>query len=383
VVQGVVSKVPRSKFDPKEAGAALWEAKWEIFLPFFLLGGLAKGIFNPSQAAAFTAFYVLFIEVFVYKDLSISRDLPRIIPESMILVGAIFVKLCAATILTAYFIQAQTADKLFEWLTCGPPAQQYMQQHAETIGTCREAVDALARAGHGAGGIIDSKLSFLIALNVFLLVVGMLMDIFSAIVVVVPLIAGIAMHFDIDPYHLGIVFLLNLEIGYLMPPMGLNLFIAAFRFNRPVPDLYKMVTPFIGIFVVALMVTTYVPRLTTMMVSGHRPTAEATTTTATGGAGMVTAPAAADGSTASLQADAGVVAPPTDCDVPREGESFEDFERRCSADAGTAAPAPTPSPAPQDCDVPREGESFPDFERRCNLREGQGGGDAGAAADGA
>ena len=122
IVMGVVAKVPRSKFDGKEAMAALWETKWEIFLPFFLLGGLATGVLNPSTAAAFTAFYVLVIEVFIYKDLSLTKDLPRIVPESMILVGAIFVKLCAATVLTAYFIQAQTADKLFEWLTCGPPA---------------------------------------------------------------------------------------------------------------------------------------------------------------------------------------------------------------------------------------------------------------------
>ncbi|MBK8693879.1 MAG: TRAP transporter large permease subunit [Deltaproteobacteria bacterium] len=256
----MVSKVPRSRFDWAEARAALWEAKWELMLPVVLLVGLAKGIFNPSQAAAFTAFYVVVMEVFVYRDLTIKDDLPRIVPESMVLVGAIFVKLCAATVLVGYFVQAQTADRLFEWLTCGPPAQQYLQAHSDSIGTCREAVDALARANQTAGGLIDSKLSFLIALNFFLLLIGMLMDIFSAIVVVVPLIAGIALHFNINPYHLGIVFLMNLEIGYLMPPMGLNLFIAGFRFNRPVPDLYKMVLPFIGLFVGALC-GALVPRL--------------------------------------------------------------------------------------------------------------------------
>ena len=142
-----------------QARAALWEAKWELLLPFFLLGGLATGVFSPVTAAAFTAFYVLFIEVFLYKDLSLTRDLPRIVPDSMVLVGAIFVKLCAATVLTFYFVQAQTADRLFEALTCGPPAKEYLAAHSDSLATCREAVDALARVGKGAGGLIDSPLN--------------------------------------------------------------------------------------------------------------------------------------------------------------------------------------------------------------------------------
>jgi TRAP-type C4-dicarboxylate transport system permease large subunit len=130
---GVLAKVPRSKLRRERRPApALWEAKWELLLPLVLLVGLAKGIFNPSQAAAFTAFYVLVMEVFVYRDLSITKDLPRIIPESMVLVGAIFVKLCAATVLVGYFVQAQIADKLFEWLTCGPPRRQYMAAHSDS-----------------------------------------------------------------------------------------------------------------------------------------------------------------------------------------------------------------------------------------------------------
>lgn len=331
VIVGVLSKVPRSRFDWAEARAALWEAKWELILPVFLLAGLVKGIFNPSQAAAFTAFYVVVMEVFVYRDLTIKDDLPRIIPESMVLVGAIFVKLCAATVLVGYFVQAQIADRLFEWLTCGPPAMEYMRAHAESIGTCREAVDILGQNHRSAGGLIDSKLSFLIALNFFLLLIGMLMDIFSAIVVVVPLIAGIALHFNINPYHLGIVFLMNLEIGYLMPPMGLNLFIAGFRFNRPVPDLYKMVLPFIGLFIGALMIVTYVPELTTFAIP--RPAAVAAPVVAPTG----TAPAPAPGEPA--------LPPAGNCDTPGDDESFDDFMRRCQPseggdDGGAAAPAP-------------------------------------------
>jgi hypothetical protein len=380
---GVLSKAPRSKFDAKEAASALWEAKWELLLPLFLLVGLAKGIFNPSQAAAFTAFYVLIIEVFIYKDLSITKDLPRIIPESMVLVGAIFVKLCAATVLTAFFIDAQVADKLFESLTCGPQAQAYMAAHTDSIGTCREAVNSLARQGLPSGGVINSSISFLIALNFFLLVVGMLMDIFSAIVVIVPLIAGLALHFDINPYHLGIVFLLNLEIGYLMPPMGLNLFIAGFRFNKPVPDLYRMVLPFIGIFAIALLATTYIPSLTLMMVPGqsasqthtHSANTHANTNANTNANTTVT-PVADSGAPSAGGA--------TDCDLPREDESFEDFQRRCQGggggDSDGAAPATAAAtpPASEDCDLPRESESYDAFVARCQP---SGAADAGEAAD--
>jgi C4-dicarboxylate transporter, DctM subunit len=360
IIIGAVAKVPRSKFDTEEAGAALWEAKWELILPIFLLVGLWKGIFNPSQAAAFTAFYVFFVEVFVYRDLSIRKDLPRIVPESMVLVGAIFVKLCAATVLVGYFVQAQIADRLFEWLTCGPPAMAYMQQHSDSIGTCREAVDALARTHTSAGGLIDSKITFLLALNVFLLIIGMLMDIFSAIVVVVPLIAGIALHFNINPYHLGVVFLLNLEIGYLMPPMGLNLFIAGFRFGRPVPDLYKMVLPFIGLFVAALMLITYVPAITLFALPkpAHTATTADPSHTGTGPSTPVVPAADADGGGAPA-------VPQGNCDVPGDDESYEEFQRRCAGGGATPAPAAAPAPAQTDCDVPRDDEGFDAFQARC------------------
>jgi TRAP-type C4-dicarboxylate transport system permease large subunit len=336
---GVKSKVPRSAFDAKEARAALWEAKWELVLPVFLLGGLATGVFSPVTAAAFTAFYVLVVEVFIYKDLSLTRDLPRIVPDSMVLVGAIFVKLCAATVLTFYFVQAQTADRLFEALTCGPPARAYLAAHADSLSSCREAVDALAALGQNAGGIIDSPTTFLLALNVFLLVVGMLMDIFSAIVVIVPLIMGIALHFDINPYHLGIVFLLNLEIGYLMPPMGLNLFIAGFRFNRPVPDLYRVVLPFIGIFVAALLITTYVPALTVADAALPSP-ARAHVIAKPPAAPAVARPAVSPGAPAAPSAPAAAEpsraapAEPGGCDEPREGEAFEAFDKRCNITGG-------------------------------------------------
>lgn len=363
---GVMKKVPRSKFDAKEALAAMWEAKWELLLPAVVIAGLLAN--GPLGAAVLTAFYVLVIEVFVYKDLSLTVDIPRIIPDSMVLVGAIFVKLCAATVLTFYFVQAQTADVLFEALTCGEPAQAYLAQHSDVMFNCREAVDALARQGQSAGGIIDSPLTFLLALNVFLLVVGMLMDIFSAIVVIVPLIMGIAMHFGINPYHLGIVFLINLEIGYLMPPMGLNLFIAGFRFGRPVPDLYKVVLPFIGVFATALFITTYVPSLSlALLPEDAMATAPETTETAP----VEPVGGEVGGSGGGDQAAGGGA----DCDVPREGESFEDFEARCSGGGGGADQA--------DCDLPRENESFEEFEARCSAAGGEAAGGEAAGGEAA
>ncbi len=212
---------------------ALLETSWELLLPVVLIVGLITGVLRIHEASAFTALYVLIVEVFVYKDISLRKDLPRVIKESMTMLGAILAILATALGFTGYLIQARVPDLLVEWM--------------ETF--------------------ISSPIMFLLALNIFLLVVGMLMDIFSAIVVVVPLIVPIARHFGIDDYHLGIVFLLNLEIGYLTPPVGLNLFISSFRFNKPVTKLYGAVLPFIGLLLVALIITTYVPSLSTMLTS--------------------------------------------------------------------------------------------------------------------
>ncbi len=377
---GIRHKVPRSKFEMREAMAALWDAKWELALPAPVYFGLIFA--GPGGAAAFTAFYVLIIETFVYKDLSLTKDLPRIIPESMVLVGAIFVKICAATVLTFFFVQAQTADKLFESLTCGPQAQAYLAAHSDSLGTCRQAVAELASQHLPAGGLIDSPITFLLALNFFLLVVGMLMDIFSAIVVIVPLISGIALFFGINPYHLGIVFLINLEIGYLMPPMGLNLFIAGFRFNRPVPDLYRVVLPFIGIFVVCVGITTYWPTLTLFMLPGQAEGQSSMQPTPEGGGTEVAAP---------TTADAGVAAPEGNCDVPGPDEAFDAFERRCPSGGGAgdeAAPgAAAPSgdaPIAADCVEPRADEGFDAFTLRCGALGGDApatGEDAGVQPD--
>jgi C4-dicarboxylate transporter DctM subunit len=228
---GIKHKMPRTAFNRTEAIKTLWEAKWEAFLPVALLGGMYSGFLRIHEAAAFTAIYTLVIEVWIYRDVSFRKDLPRIIRESMTLVGAILAILATAIGFTAFLIQARVPMII---------------------------LDAME-------GLISSQVMFLIALNVFLIGVGMLMDIFSAIVVVVPLIVPIALRFGVDPYHLGIVFLLNLEIGYMTPPVGLNLFISSFRFNKPITQLYRSVLPFIGLLGVALIIVTYIPALSTWL----------------------------------------------------------------------------------------------------------------------
>jgi tripartite ATP-independent transporter DctM subunit len=227
VFEGWRSKVPRYPVDFPKFWKAFWEAKWELPIPFAVIGLMVTGVAFLPEVAAFTALYVFVIEVFVYGDISIRRDLFAVSRESMTLVGAIFMKIAAATILTAYFVDAEIPTRLFEWLS----------------------------------KFVHSPHAFLLVLNVLLLLVGCLMDIFSAIVVVVPLIVPAAAQFHINPYHLGVIFLLNLEIGYLLPPAGLNLFIAAFRFNRPITQLYRAVLPFIALMLLALMLVTYIPKL--------------------------------------------------------------------------------------------------------------------------
>ena len=212
---------------------AIKNAGWEIPLPFIILGGIYSGMFTAVEAAAVTAFYVFIIEVFIYKDISLTKDLPRIIRESMILVGGILVILSAALGLSNYMIDAEIPTRIFQSISI----------------------------------FLTSKYSFLLALNLFLLLVGAVMDIFSAILVIVPVIIPIATSFGVDPVHLGIIFLANLGIGYSTPPVGMNLFIASFRFDEPVLKLYKASLPFLAILLVALAIITYIPWLSLWLVS--------------------------------------------------------------------------------------------------------------------
>ncbi len=213
------------KFSLSNLWRATLDAIWEIPLPFIIIGGIYSGLFTVIEASAITAVYVLLVEFFIYKDLNIKKDLFKIMKESMVLVGAILIILASALGLTSYLIDAQIPMKIFEFI------QKY----------------------------ISSKYVFLLLLNLFLLIVGMLMDIFSAIIVVVPIITPIALKFGVDPVHLGIIFLTNLEIGYLTPPVGLNLFISSFRFEKPIIKIYSSALPFILMLFIALLLITYIP----------------------------------------------------------------------------------------------------------------------------
>jgi tripartite ATP-independent transporter DctM subunit len=230
-VKGYRSKIPRTPFRLGEIKDALWEAKWEIPLPIIVVLGIYRGWFTAAEAAAVAAFYVLIVEVFFYKDLHLKRDVPRVMRESMVLVGGILIILGVALGLTNYLIFAEVPDAIFNWI------QNY----------------------------IHSKIVFLIVLNIFLLIVGCMMDIFSAIVVVVPLIIPLAERYGIHPVHLGIIFLTNLEIGYSTPPVGINLFIGSFRFKKPIINLYAASLPFLVLYIIALLIITYWPDLSLML----------------------------------------------------------------------------------------------------------------------
>jgi len=219
-------------FSAQKAWEAIKNAAWELPLPFIILIGIYGGFFTVTEAAAVTAFYVLIVEVFIYKEVSLTKGLPKVMKDSMILVGGILVILSAAMGLANYMIYEEIPMQILDWMKT----------------------------------FITSKIAFLLVLNLFLLIVGALMDIFSAILVVVPLITPIAINFGVDPVHLGIIFLANLGIGYSTPPVGMNLFIASFRFEKPILKLYVATIPFLIILLIALMLITYIPELSLWLV---------------------------------------------------------------------------------------------------------------------
>ncbi len=221
----------RQRFDRREVVAALRESIWEIPLPVIVLGGVYSGFFAVSEAAAVTVVYVFIVEVLIYRDIPLRR-LPGVMRDSMILVGGILIILGVSLASTNYMIDQQVPMRLFEWVTAH----------------------------------ISSKLSFLILLNLFLLVLGMMLDIFSALVIVVPLILPIAASYGIDPIHLGMIFLANMQIGYCTPPVGMNLFIASYRFDKPIILLYRAALPFLVILLLTVLIITYWPWLSLVLV---------------------------------------------------------------------------------------------------------------------
>lgn len=222
----VVKRTETTQFEFPVFLRTLWDAKWELLLPFLVLGGILTGVATLDEIAALTVIYVCVVEICIHRSMSI-KTLPRIVKESMVLVGAILIILGVALALTNYLITLDVPTTVLDW------------------------IDSLT----------DSQVVTLIGLNIFLLIVGCLMDIFSAIIIVVPLLLPIADQFGIDKVHLGIIVLTNLEIGYLTPPVGMNLFISSMKFDRSVVLLYRSVILFIGLLLIALILVTYIPDL--------------------------------------------------------------------------------------------------------------------------
>ena len=223
-------RIPFDQFSWREVGQAVAEAKWEIPLPVIVLGGIYSGYFAVSEAAAVTALYVIVIDVFVLREIKLSQ-LPRIIRESMILVGGILIILGVSLASTTYMIDEGVPQKILAVIN------QY----------------------------VTSQVSFLVLLIVFLLILGAILDIFSALVLVVPLILPIGESYGVHPVHLGIIFLATMQLGYLTPPVGLNLFIASYRFEKSITRIYAATVPFLLILFLSVLVIAFVPRLSLLL----------------------------------------------------------------------------------------------------------------------
>jgi tripartite ATP-independent transporter DctM subunit len=219
------------EFSFREIAAAIRESMWEIPLPFVVLGGIYSGFLAVSEAAAVTALYVFIVEVVVLREVRFG-DIPRVIRESMVLVGGILIILGVSLASTNYMIGAGIPQQLLEFVA----------------------------------GFVSSQVSFLILLLVFLLILGAILDIFSAIVLVVPLILPIAAGYQINEVHLGIVFLAAMQLGYMTPPVGLNLFIASYRFEKPIMHVYSATFPFLIILMLSVLVITFWPDLSLWLV---------------------------------------------------------------------------------------------------------------------
>jgi tripartite ATP-independent transporter DctM subunit len=216
-------------FSVQEAVAALRAAIWEIPLPIFLVLGIYSGYLAVSEAAVMTAAYVVVVEVFIYREISL-RQLPVIMRDAMVMVGGILLILGVSLAFTNYLIDAEVPSRLFRLIQ----------------------------------GMVSDKIVFLIFLNLLLLLLGAILDIFSALVIMIPLILPVAVSYGVDPVHLGIIFLANMQIGYFTPPVGMNLFIASYRFEKPVAELYRATIPFMLVLLAAVLVITYWPQLSLM-----------------------------------------------------------------------------------------------------------------------
>jgi len=206
-------------------------SKWELAIPLIVLGGLLSGWLVISDIAAITALYVLIIEVFIYRDVSI-KALPKIAAEAMKMVGGILLILGVALAFTNFLVDREIPSLVFEFIKTN----------------------------------IDSRWAFLLCLNVGLLVLGAILDIFAALIIIVPLILPVALEYGIDPIHLGIIFVANMQIGYFTPPVGMNLFIASYRFKRSITELYSATIPMMIVLMGVVLLITYWPDMVLFLV---------------------------------------------------------------------------------------------------------------------
>jgi len=226
-----VKHTSRKKFSWAEVKTSFFDIIWELPLPFLIIGGIVGGLFSAGEAAAISAMYVLLVELLVTRDMDI-RGIGKVIIQSMKMTGAIVIILGMALALTDVFIDREVPMKVFNFISAH----------------------------------VESKIAFLLLLNVFLLIVGAAMDIISACVVIVPIIVPVANLYGVDPVHLGIIFLANLELGFLTPPIGMSLFISSLKFNKPLPTIFVATLPFFIIGLVGLLLITYVPDLSLFLV---------------------------------------------------------------------------------------------------------------------
>ncbi len=228
---GPKAKSDRPTFNARDAVAAVWAAKWELMLPVIVLSVMLAGLATPVEAAAVAALYAFITQVVAHRDLNLFKDVPRVVTECGMIIGGVLLILGVAMGLTKFLIMAEVPTAGVEWVK----------------------------------GAVHSPWMFLLLLNLFLLIVGCLMDIYSAIVVVVPLIVPMGVAFGIDPIHLGVVFLANLQLGFLTPPVGMNLFLSSYRFNKPMSTVIRATAPMMLVLVIGVILITYVPLLTTWL----------------------------------------------------------------------------------------------------------------------
>ena len=214
----------RIKFNIQDLKQSFFDAKWEIAIPILIIYGLFSGLATLVECAALLVWYVVFVEVYIYKDIKF-KEIPKIVIDCATLVGGVLIILGFAMGFTGYLVDAQVPLKILQFVKVS----------------------------------IDSPIVFLLALNILLLIAGCIMDVFSAIIVIVPLIAPLAMHFGIDPIHLGIIFIANLELGYITPPVGMNLFLASYRFKKDMPTIYAATMPYFFIRLIGVLIITYIP----------------------------------------------------------------------------------------------------------------------------